>query len=75
MTNKKHTVMTRLAMAQHCLNNYEVELDDLCRIGDVVVTYIGEENVYFTSVWFGSEHVCKVFDTNRFNWEQSLGLK
>lgn len=60
------TVLTRLAMAAYCLCDYEVEMDDLHRIGDIQITCVGEENIYFTSLWFGTEHVCKVYNTNKY---------
>lgn len=57
---KNTTVMTKIAMAAHCLRNREVDPSDLCRIGEIQITWIGEENIYFTSLLFGSEHFCKI---------------
>lgn len=57
---KNTTVMTRMAMAAHCLRNREVDPSDLGRIGEIQITWIGEENIYFTSLLFGSEHFCKI---------------
>jgi hypothetical protein len=54
-----YAVMTQLEMAKHCLKNKEVQFSDLWRIGPIVIHGIGQENIYFTSVWYGSEHYCK----------------
>lgn len=54
-----YTVMTQLEMAKQCLRNKEVQWNDLFRIGPVVIHGIGQENIYFYSVWYGSEHYCK----------------
>lgn len=56
----KTTVKTRFEMAKYCLRYKEVEFDDLFRIGDIIIHGIGEENIYFLSVWFGTEHFCKI---------------
>jgi len=61
------TVLTKLAMAAYCLRHYEVESDDLSRIGEIVIHCIGEENIYFTSLLFGTEHCCKVYNTSNYS--------
>jgi len=55
-----HTVSTQFEMAKRCLKHREVDVRDLSRIGEVIIHDIGQENIYFTSVWFGTEHFCKV---------------
>jgi hypothetical protein len=61
MSNKQvYTVNTRREMAKQCLKYREIDISDLFRVGDIIIYGIGDENVYFTSVWFGTEHFCKV---------------
>ena len=55
-----YTVPTELEMAKHCLKHKEVEWNNIFRVGPIIIHGIGEENIYFISVWFGSEHYCKV---------------
>ena len=54
------TVMTKMAMAAHCLRHREVDVNDLSRVGEIQITWIGQETVYFISLLFGTEHFCKV---------------
>ena len=58
--NISYTVPTRLKMMQTLLSNREVDPSDLDKIGTIVIHWIGEENIYFTSIEFGTEHFCKV---------------
>jgi hypothetical protein len=53
------TVPTQLELARQLLSYREVAAEDICNIGPIVITEVGEENIYFTSVWYGSEHYCK----------------
>ena len=57
--SKQHTVKTAAEMAQYCLRQREVESDDLDKIGPIVIEEIGNENIYFVSVWQGTSHFCK----------------
>jgi hypothetical protein len=52
--------MTKLAMAKHCLRHREVDASHLDKIGEIIITDIGEENIYFISVLFGTSHFSKV---------------
>lgn len=66
------TVLTRLAMAAYCLRDYDVEIDDLHRIGDIQITCVGQENIYFTSLLFGTNHVCKVYNTKEYTTDSII---
>lgn len=60
MKAKQHTAPTQLELARQLLSYREIEVADLCNIGPIVIHEIGEENIYFTSLLFGSEHFCKI---------------
>jgi hypothetical protein len=54
-----YTVPTILEMAKQALRHREVDYSNLHLVGPMVIHDIGEENFYFTSVWFGTEHFVK----------------
>lgn len=56
----QYTVPTKLTMMVNVLSRREVDISDLDKVGPIIIHSIGEENIYFTSVYFGSEHFCKV---------------
>ena len=56
----QYTVPTKLTMMANLLSRREVDILDLDKVGIIIIHSIGQENIYFTSVHFGSEHFCKV---------------
>jgi hypothetical protein len=51
---------TEMEVSKELLSSCKIAVNDLCRVGPIVITEIGQGNIYFTSVWFNSQHYCKV---------------